>query len=395
MADSQTKSVFAFPYHNCRNISSPEDEHSSRKIYAGHAPASSVLELEDNENVREYLVDVKGKQKRSPTLVHQAIRKTLADTPDIFSILNGGMVIVARSAIVDDKSKIITLMQPSIINGSQTQGELKRYFSRHDGNPETVPSVRYEIIVTDDDNLIADISIARNFQNDVRAISIAGRKGQLDALEQAVQAHFPATSLRKRETDLLTDDETDFLDTEKLIQVTFALLPGEILKKVLSSSEVNPSDFISKTFAYSQKTRCLKLFQRIEEDESLVEVNDCFLDLAGAAWKLYLKWKRHQGFIGTRLRSIERDNGSIVSVPDGIVFPILAAFSAFVIFSDGAWQVRTPASFEDAELIEAAAQAYIEIADSNPQTMGKSKACYTTLYRISSIYQRLSTQPAD
>jgi len=49
--------AFAFPYITCRNISDKEDEAADRKVYAGKAQASSVLELEDNENVREYLVD--------------------------------------------------------------------------------------------------------------------------------------------------------------------------------------------------------------------------------------------------------------------------------------------------------------------------------------------------
>ena len=70
-------STFDFPYITCRNISGPEDEAAGRKVYAGHVPASSVLALEDNENVREYLVDAYGKAKARPTLVHQAIRKTL------------------------------------------------------------------------------------------------------------------------------------------------------------------------------------------------------------------------------------------------------------------------------------------------------------------------------
>jgi hypothetical protein len=31
-----------------------------------------------------------------------------------------------------------------------------------------------------------------------------------------------------------------------------------------------------------------------------------------------------------------------------------------------------------------------EIADSNPQSMGKSKACYSQLLQITSLYKRLS-----
>lgn len=383
MATSTIAKDYPFNYVTCRNISSPEDEAEGRKIYSGHAPTSSVLKLEDNENVREYLVDAKGKQKRSPTLVHQAIRKTLRDTPDQFSVLNSGMVIIARGAVVDDKQRVIYLKSPSIINGSQTQGELKRYFDSCNGQPDTIPSIKFEIIVTDDDDLIAEISIARNFQNDVRAISIAGRRGQLDELEVAVQKDFPDIKLRKSETDLTTDGE--YLDTEKLIQVIFALLPEPMMKKL------DQADPANKVFTYSQKTRCLKLFQRLVESGP-DDVYQCCLDLAPIAWDMYETWKSHQGFRGTRIRSIEREDGAIVEVPDGVIFPIIAAHSAFVNYGkkDKTWKIVKPDLLADSELIASAKQAYMDIAGHNPQSMGKSKACYSTLLTITSIYAKLS-----
>jgi AIPR protein len=393
---TRSASTFEFPYATCRNISGPEDEEAGRKVYAGHAPASSVLPLEDDENVREYLVDAHGKAKARPTLVHQAIRKTLADHPDQFSILNGGIVIVARGAEVDDKRKVLILKRPSIINGSQTQGELRKYYDAPHGEDFFEPSIKYELIVTTDNDLIAEISISRNFQNDVRAISIAGRRGQLDELEVAVQKVIPDARLRKSETDLVVDDE--FLDTEKLIQVLFALMPRQLF-------EVLEMDATNKVFAYSQKTRCLKMFQRIvdgrQDDENLDAVYAYFLDMAGQAWKLYEKWKSHPQFHGTRLRSIERENGEIANVPDGIVFPILSALSVFVVRKElkfgrkrgdrpFRWMLRPVERFDEQELIDAAAQVYMEIADHNPQTMGKSKACYSALQRITAIYARLA-----
>lgn len=382
MTSSANASDYLFQYVTCRNISAPEDEEQGRKIYTGHAPTTSVLELEDNENVREYLVDAKGKQRRSPTLVHQAIRKTLREAPDQFSVLNSGMVIVTRAAIVDDKARVISLHRPSIINGSQTQGELKRYFQNFDASTQAIPNIKFEIIVTNDDDLIAEISIARNFQNDVHAISIAGRRGQLDELELRIQKQFPDEKLRKSETDLTSDEE--FLDTEKLIQVIFALLPESMMKKM---DKVDPSN---KVFTYSQKTRCLKLFQSLVEDGPL-DVYKCCLDLAPIAWSLYKTWKSHQGFQGTRIRSIEREGGEIVEVPDGVIFPIIAAHAAFVNLGKGkTWQINKPPLFSDAELIATAKQAYIDIAGHNPQTMGKSKACYSSLLTITNIYAKIA-----
>ena len=377
--------AFKFPYITCRNISAPEDDAVGRKIYSGHAKISAVLPLEDDENVREYLVDAQGKQKQKPTLVHQAIRKTLEDHPDQFSVLNGGMVIVARGAEVDDKNKILTLKHPSIINGSQTQGELRRYFSQQSTDDKFEPSIKFEIIVTDDNDLIAEISIARNFQNDVRAISIAGRRGQLDDLEKAIQKAVPNAKLRKAESDIIANG--DYIDTEKLIQVIFALMPVSLMEKLDGSDT-------SKVFSYSQKTRCLKLFTRIcdaqSEDADAGAIYKYFLDIAGSAWKTYEKWKSHSGFRGTRLRSIDRDGGEIIDVPDGIIFPILGALSAFIQKPQKQWQIKPPAAFDEKELIDTAASAYMEIAASNPQTMGKSKACYSMLLRLTSVYARLS-----
>src|SRR5579871_6339330 len=174
--------VVVFPFHSFRNISCPEDNENGRKVFTGHAPVTSVLELSTDENVRAYLLDAEGKQRRRPTQVNKEIRQTLESHPETFSILNGGVVIVARAHEVDEQKKHLHLTRASIINGSQTQGVLKDFFEDKDLLLLPPVHVKYELIVTDDEDLIGEISIARNFQNDVASISIAGRRGQLDEL---------------------------------------------------------------------------------------------------------------------------------------------------------------------------------------------------------------------
>ena len=157
--------------------------------------------MPDNENVRNYLATAVGKKKNTPTAVHLAIRETLRENTDDFCVLNGGAAMVAHHVDIDERNKVLTMRNASLVNGSQTQGELEQYFETFSGNP----SIKFELIVTDDDDLIAEISIARNFQNDVHAISIAGRRGQLDDLEEAVQKAFPDMKLRKSESDIVGD----------------------------------------------------------------------------------------------------------------------------------------------------------------------------------------------
>lgn len=375
--------AISIPFHSIRNISSPEDQQQGRAVYMGQLPIASIVDLPSHENVRGYLVEAEGKQRKTPTQVHLAIRETLNEKPSDFSVLNGGVVIVARKSVIDEKSRHLQMTGASIINGSQTQGEIKQYISS--GGDGHATHIKFELIVTSDDDLIANISIARNFQNDVQFLSISGRKGELDELETAIQTLNPEIRLQKSESQRPNGDN-DFVQTEKLLQVIAALLPPELWWK---QGECN------KAYTYSAKATCLKDFRKIfdgnrENEASMVDVYKYYLDIAPVAWKTYQKWKHHQGFQGTGLRSIERDGKEIVDVPDGIVFPILAALSQFVVMkTKGNWKLEQPKELTDSELIQAAKRAYQEIAKSKPEIMGKTKPCYSALEQITSIYKKL------
>ena len=375
------------PFHTIRTVASPEDLQEHRLIYVGQMPIRGVIDLPTNENVRGYLVEAEGKLKKSPTLVHLAIRETLRERPTNFSVLNSGVVIVAKASEIDEKNRILKLTKPSIINGSQTQGEIKEYLtSGGDGN---VTHIKFELIVTDDEDLVADISIARNFQNDVQLLSIAGRKGELDELENAFQAKRPDKRLRKSESQI-TNDSNNLVSTEKLLQVLAALMPKELWWK---------QGEYAKTYTYSAKATCLKDFRKIYdaakdiEDPmyaTMLKVYNYYLEMASDAWSLYELWKSHQGFQGSGLRSIERNGTEIVEVPDGIIFPILCALSNFVIKPKNSnWKFQQPEKLKDETLVSSAKRAYMEIAKSKPEIMGKNKACYSGLEEITSIYKQL------
>jgi hypothetical protein len=383
--------AFAFTYHSFRNISCPEDLENDRKVFSGQAPITSILALQTDANVRDYLLEAEGKQRRRETQVNLEIRQTLESKPEVFSILNGGVVVVARSSDVDEQKKTLYLTQPSIINGSQTHGVLKDFVEGLKKKEVDLPKihVKYELIVTNDEDLIGEISIARNFQNDVANISIAGRRGQLEELENSVRSVFEAAKLQKKETQL----SDDYIPTERLLQVITALIPSSLWPKPAEADNPN------KVYTYSMKAKCLKEFQTLykrardpkdPDQKQARELYQFYLDIAPQAYELYEKWKAHQGFAGTGIRSLTRDNREIVEVPDGIIFPILAAFSAFITQTKDGWRLQPPTLFKDKELINAAKSVYQSIAKSNPWMMGKSPACYFSLYQITSIYQRLS-----
>lgn len=386
----------SFEYHSLRNISSPDDVANDRRVYTGHALGTSFLKLPEDENVRGDIVTAEGKKRQRLTEVHRQIRDTLQNKPQDFSILNGGIVVVAEKADVDEKERHVTLVAPSIINGSQTRGELVRYYEycRELGVTPHPVTVKFEIIVSGNEDLKAEISIARNFQNDVARLSIAGRRGQLDELEERLQAANPSLKLRKSETER----SDDFVDTEKVLQVCTALMPSELWPK--SKEKDDPI----KVYTYSMKSKCLKEFQEIHrkaaepkpaevasgEAAAARELYAYYLDIAPQALELYERWKKHQGFKGSGLRALAREGSTILDVPDGIVFPILASLSAFVKKVDGKWTYDPPTKFHDADIIKAAKAQYINVANSNPWNMGKSRAVYSSLFQITNIYKDLT-----
>ena len=196
--------------------------------------------------------------------------------------------------------------------------------------------------------------------------------------------------LQKSETERPADDN-DYYQTEKLLQVIAALLPEKLWWK---------GGEASKVYTYSAKATCLKDFQEIykrakdasdPETEKFQAIYQFYLDIAGQASQLYAQWKAHPKFKGSALRSIKRgERGEIEEVPDGIIFPILASLSEFAVQKPKGWIIDPPLLLDDSELVSVATRAYQEIAKSKPEIMGKTKACYSAVQQITSIYKKLA-----
>jgi hypothetical protein len=359
---------------------SQEDQEAGRKRYCGVAKASTLLDLPTDENVRSYLGrDEDGLKRKSP-LVNMAIRKTIEEARDLFPLLNSGLVIVARSVNVDDAAKTAHLEGASIINGAQTRGVLEDYF-KENCDDKDYPSVNFELIVTDDDGLIGDISISRNFQNRVADLSIYGRQGIFDDLESSMRKFDPTIKLRKRETDF----SSDFIDTEKLVQVTTALIPKQVGLPSADKRRDKTPETIYRVYAYRHRSRCLKDFASVmNAPKEWKEAHAALLDLAVDAWTLYQRLRGEQSFSPLQcVKGVTKAGHKMVlpdGVPDGIVFPMLSALSRFVEETRQGWKLRIPKNFPWETLFAQARLYETTTAKSDPQRMGKSADCYIALH---------------
>jgi AIPR protein len=374
--------AITLPYYTLRTVTSPEDTAAGRKRYEGVASAEAFFHIATDENVRGYLAHDDSGKKRKGTLVNLAIRQTLENDRASFPLLNSGIVLVAREANVEDDKKRVMLTGASIINGAQTQGVLVDFFKEHPDD-KAYPSVNFELIITDDEELIADISISRNFQNDVKALSIYGREKLFDELEARMQEADPTIKLRKSETDY----GPELVDTEKLVQVLTVMTPQEILLPSAMKSKKTPETTLH-VYAYRHRSRCLKDFAEVMSDpKTWSQAHKFFLDAAPDAWRTYKRLKGEQAF--SRLVCVqgidgEKENGrkkvAPDGVPDGIVFPMLSAISRFMKQTNGKWKLAVPARFPWPTLFEQAITQETSTAHNDPQAMGKHADCYIALH---------------
>jgi len=364
-------------YSILRNVTTTEEAENGAATYSVVLPASEILKVGTDDNLRDY---IPAHSKKQRSMVHRAIASTIRNERDRFSQMNSGFLIGASSAEVDDKNRIITLGSASVNNGAQSQGEIRMYFEECDAasiDPEDF-SVRAEISVEPDRSTRIKIAIARNTATKVQDISKAGKQGYFDDVAEHFAREHPDLQIAKSETEV----GEHLIDPRLLLQILWALMPDELAPK-------NRQTVDARIRSYKNAAACLTDFIKIHDkhrvDAEAKRQYQYFLDMAGTAWNLYSHWRAAEVWSSKRLRSdaqqaVRDDDGSIRKVHDGVIFPILAALSKFVRFEKVTkrWIYRQPSVFQD-EMMASAARRQLSAHEGKPMHMGRSSSAYEAL----------------
>jgi AIPR protein len=369
-------------FHKISDISNVDDIMSSRRVYVAQLSIDQIIDINTDENVRNYT----GENKK--TDVHKKILQTLMNNSERFSVLNGGIVVVTDEVTIDEKNQTVKLKSPSIINGAQTQGVIKEFIALLTEQGKIPPKifVKVEIIQTYSEDLRREITIARNHQNKVQMLSIYGVQGVYADLSSAIKKHLTKFKLQESEDER----SDDYIPVDKLVQILIALTP-------MSLGVPDSVDKVNRTFCYSSKAKCLRLYETIWRStddcddaqfrNQCKKVYDAYIKIAPQAWLLYKRWQSNPLFIKfiredgedregfDRSHVFDKKTGTVL-ISDGILFPILTTLSNYVVVSrQSGWTIDIPAAVEK-KIIESALFAYNQFSDSNPQSMGKSKQVY-------------------
>ena len=374
---SHAPSGVRLQYQLLRNTTSPDEQATGVRSYFANVTADAILQFGTEANLRDYIAEYNARKR---TAVHVAIRDTLDTARQRFITRNSGFVITASSIQVDDDKKVAVLKDASILNGAQSQGEVRKWFTDNYGEDWDLDGdvpfyVRVEIIVDPDPLQVVETAIARNAAAPVQSISRLGKRGHLDELEASIQKRKPEIKLRKSETDL------DVYDTRKVIQYARLLMPLSVSKSDTPAEKLRP---------YKNPEQCLtdfsNWFMAKGTDPEAAEKYRFTLEIAPYAIEEYDFWEKHEAWTGKYLweqtksgRAARRDkSGKVVWVSPGLVFPIVGAMSEFVTDADGTWKIVKPSHFKPSEMV-ARAMAQFRSVDSDPMQMGRSAGVYDAL----------------
>lgn len=375
---SHAPSTVQLSYQLIRNTTSPDEVATGVKSFVANLPAFEIEKLDTKANLRSYLAEYSVKKRNS---VHEAIRRTIESAPLRFITRNSGFVISASGIEVDDNKKIVTLTEPSIINGAQSQGEIKKWIAETFGEEgpngnETPFHVRAEFIIDEDAPEVVETAIARNKATKVKSISEAGARGQLDDLQKFIHQQRPDINIRTDES------QEGVYDTRKILQYTRLLMPASVSGSDSPAERLRP---------YKNPEQCLTEFcdwsLAKETDPEAKRKYDFTVQMAVTAIEEYERWEKHEAWNGNHLweetkggRACRRDKANkIVWVSPGLVFPIMGAMSEFVAQDKkGKWKLAKPAVFKPAEMVQKAVALFRGLKR-DPMQMGRDANVYDAL----------------
>src|SRR5712692_9382922 len=163
-------------YTLIRNVTSPEEQANGARCFIAVCPLSEVLQFDTLRNLRDYIPAHDPKKRNN---VHKGIEATLKERPDRFIQYNGGLTISCSDIEVKDNEKLALVTDGSIMNGAQTQGEIRRFLdglqaeASNDEKAE-IPeaNARVEFVVEPDETQVTEIAIARNTSTDIKRLTM-------------------------------------------------------------------------------------------------------------------------------------------------------------------------------------------------------------------------------
>jgi hypothetical protein len=382
-----------FPVVSFRNIETP----FQRLGYKNYLAVVDIRDLPDLTGWRKINV-------RDPKLtgaVPRAIRESVHANPDLFLFLNRGIVLSVDSVSFDNKTSDLTLglSDPNLhglLDGGHTYTILQ---DEKATSPEESQYVKVEILEGFRQDEIPMLVDARNTSNQVRDQSLMNLQGQFDKLKSHLEGTPYSNLIAYKEYELANDGAPKPVDIREVIAILTCF------------DKANFSDRVHPINAYRSKAACLQHFSRHTED---------FEKLYPLAPQILALYDHVQLLLPDLYNRVRAESGEVVGgkfgkltgvttydgkgraqlyfigktanygVPSGFVYPVLAAFRAFIVERGGQYiwgEGINPLHLLNGPLGETLAETIGNFAleTRNPSKTGKSPLVWQACYQAAEV----------
>jgi len=371
-----------------KNTTSPEEKRKGSQNWIIICNVKEILKFDLSKNLRISYGDAigaDGKRIKNRNAIHKAIYSSFEDSPERFIQRNSGFTVVCDELKQNNKEEYgintISLSNASLINGAQTQGEIRRYFEENGEafveNLNNNTNIRIEVIVEKDQHEVHEISVARNSSTNVSDLSKLGNMGYFkDMNQKMIDELGEDKTLQQSET-------SDGVPTQTLLQILRAMTP-KFLKEDNWSKDM--------VIAYSGKGKCLTDYGKMYEAEEKSKkdnssysepILDFYREFCPEAWRLYEKWvsdpdwipywKKSDGY--KKIGKYNEKDGSF-ELTWAIVCPLLFGLQEFI--EEGTFNYDEPQGFDKKKYMDTIMS---EFKDHKfiPQEFAKDKSTYLIL----------------
>ena len=371
-----------------KNTTSPEEKRKGSQNWIIICNVKEILKFDLSKNLRISYGDAigaDGKRIKNRNAIHKAIYSSFEDSPERFIQRNSGFTVVCDELKQNNKEEYgintISLLNASLINGAQTQGEIRRYFEEYgdafEENLNNNTNIRIEVIVEKDQHEVHEICVARNSSTNVSDLSKLGNMGYFKDMNQKMIDEFG------EEKKLQQSETSDGVPTQTLLQILRAMTP-KFLKEDNWSKDM--------VVAYSGKGRCLTDYGKMYEAEEQSKkdnssysepILDFYREFCPQAWRLYEKWVSDPDWIPYWKKNDNHKKIGKYNEKDGsfeltwaIVCPLLFGLQEFI--EEGTFNYAEPQGFDKKKYMDTIIS---EFKDHKfiPQEFAKDKSTYLIL----------------
>lgn len=380
--------TFKVKANSFRKLDDPFENGKSKK-YVFYVKASDVPEgIPMATNPRE--------QKLSSS-VAKAIEESLCSNDGYFHLKNRGIVISAGKVIFNNKKEEVTVeFDDNDLHGNIDGGHTYKIICEHKDDPKIYQYVQFEIM-TGVEDIIEDLARARNTSVQVDEKSMAELANKFDPIKEGLEGMPFYRRIAFKQNQVETDSESGknlkMIDAREIVAII---------------NMFNIDRFDSKTHptqAYSSKAKMLSMYlENPEHYRKFVNISPDIFDLydtietefadayneAGGRYGR----KKYSGYKDGRIigKSKFGQNDLIYKIPDGLLYPVVAAFRTLVVNNEVTGKYEwyngvSPIEIWEkckVELVSKIMSFAISIGD-NPNAVGKDQVIWDLAYMTVTI----------